>query len=183
MADSSTNVGFTPIDGEIVAFPVEDNSSAVKKAAASSLMWTGSEDALTRVLESMDSQTFEEVACKNADRMPAVLRPQTIAAMRKIIENSEDNPARLRTALDLIKLGEPSLDGVVKDAMSVLTGGDMRNWGSYYIQPSLEYLRKVDPDWAREWVAIQIAEGVIYEHEYWLPFAIPISDGLGPAQK
>ena len=166
------------VDDEIAAFAAEDNSIAVKKAAVSGLMWTGSDDALTRVLESMDAQTFEDVARKNADRMPAALRPKTIAAMRKFIESTTDHPARLRTALDLIELGETGLDGVVKDAMAALPGGDMRNLGSHYIQPALEYLRKTDPAWVSEWVAIQIAEGVLYEHEYWLPFATAIPDGL-----
>jgi len=78
----------------------------------------------------------------------------------------------------LIELGETGLDGVVKDAMAALPGGDMRNLGAHYIQPALEYLRRIHPAWASEWVAIQVAEGVLYGHEYWLPFAIAIPDGL-----
>jgi hypothetical protein len=166
------------VDGEVAAFAAEDNSIAVKKAAVSGLMWTGSDDALTRVLETMDAQTFEDVARKNADRMPAALRLKTIAAMRKFIESATDHPARLRTALDLIELGEKGLDGVIKDAMAVLPSGDMRNLGSHYIQPALEYLRKTDPVWVSEWVATQVAEGALYEHEYWLPFATAIPDRL-----
>lgn len=166
------------VDGEVAAFAVADNSIAVKKAAVSSLMWTGSEEALTRVLESMDAQTFGDVARKNADRMPAALRPKTIAAMRKFIESTTDHPARLRTALDLIELGETGLDGVVKDAMAALASGDVRNLASHYIQPALEYLRKTDPVWASEWVATQVAEGVPYGHEYWLPFATAIPNGV-----
>ncbi len=166
------------VDGEVAAFAAEDNSIAVKKAAVSGLMWTGSDDALTRVLESMDAQTFEDVARKNADRVPAALRAKTIAAMRKFIENTTDHPTRLRTALDLIEFGETGLDGVVKDAMAALPSGDMRNLGSHYIQPALEYLRKTDPVWASEWVATQVAEGVPYGQEYWLPFATAIPDRL-----
>ena len=146
-ADFVSEVLHHRVDGEIAAFAAEDNSIAVKKAAVSGLMWTGSDDALTRVLESMDAQTFEDVARKNADRMPAALRPKTVAAMRRFIESTTDHPARLRTALDLIELGETGLDGVVKDAMAALAGGDMRNLGSHYIQPALEYLRKTDPAW------------------------------------
>lgn len=166
------------VDDEIAAFAAEDDSVAVKKVAVSGLMWTGSDDALTPVLDSMDAQTFEEVARQNADHMPATLRPKTIAAMRKFIESTTDHPARLRTALDLIDFGEAGLDSVIKDAMAVLSGGDMRNLGSHYIQPALEYLRKTDPAWVSEWVAVQIAEGVLYEHEYWLPFATVIPDSL-----
>ena len=166
------------VDGEVATFAAEDNSIAVKKAAVSGLMWIGSDDALTRVLESMDAETFEDVARKSSDRMPAALRPKTIAAMRKFIESTTDHPARLRTALDLIELGEPGLDGVVKDAMAALRGGDMRDVGSHYIQPALEYLRITDPAWTSEWVAVQIAEGGLYDHDYWLPFATAIPDGL-----
>jgi hypothetical protein len=165
------------VDGEVAAFAAEDKSIAVKKAAISGLMWTRSDDTLARVLESMDSQTFEDVARNNTDRMPATLRPKTIAAMRKFIESTTDHPARLRTALDLIDLGETGMDAV-KDAMAALPSGDIRNLGPHYVQPALEYLRKADPAWVSEWVAIQIADGVLHEHEDWLPFPTTIPEGL-----
>ena len=166
------------IDGEVVVFAVEDNSIAVKKAAASGLMWTRSDDALTCILESMDAQTFEDVARKNASRMPTALRSKTVAAMRRFIETSTDHPARLRTALDLVEFGEAGLDGVIKDVMAALPGGDIRNLGPHYIRPTLELLRNTDPVWTSKWVAIQISEGALYEHEYWLPFATAIPDDL-----
>lgn len=177
-ADVVSELLHNRIDGEIAAFAAEDKSVSVKKAAVSGLMWTGTDDGLTRVLESMDEQTFEEISRQNADRMPAALRPKTIAAMRKFIESTTDHPARLRTALDLIDVGETGMDGVIKDALTALSGGDMRNLGPHYIQPALEHLRKTDPAWVSEWVAVQIAEGVLYEHEYWLPFATVIPDSL-----
>ena len=166
------------IDDEVAAFAMKDNSIAVKKAAVSGLIWTGSDDALTRVLESMDVQTFEDVARKNADQMPTALRSKTVAAMRKFIETSTDRPARLRTALDLVEFGETGLDGVIKDAMEALPGGNIRNLGRHYIQSVLKHLRNTDPAWASRWVAIQISEGVLYDHEYWLPFATAIPDDL-----
>ena len=166
------------VDGEITSFAVGDNSVAVKKAAVSGLMWTGSDNALTHVLESMDAQTFDDVVRKNAGRMPPALRPRAITAMRKFVERTPDHSDRLRTALNLIELGEPSLDSVVKDAMAALTGGDMRNLDPHFIRPALEYLRKTDPTWTSEWVVIQIAEGVLYGHEEWLPFATVIPDHL-----
>ncbi len=164
------------VDGEIASFAVVDNSVAVKKAAVSGLMWTGSDDALTRVLESMDAQTFEDVASENADRMPLALRPKAIAAMRKLIASTADYSVRLRTALHLIELGEPGLDRIVKDAMAALPGGDMRKLNSHLIRTALEYLRDTDPAWTSEWVVIRIAEGILYGHEEWLPFATVIPD-------
>ena len=166
------------VDGEIASFAVEDNSVAVKKAAVSGLMWTGADDTLTRVLESMDAHTFEEVARKNPDDMPPALRPKAIAAMWRFIESTTDHPARLRTVLHLIELGEPGLEGVVKDTLAALPASDMRNLDSHYILPALEYLQKSDPTWTSEWVATQIAEGVLYEHAQWLPFATVIPNDL-----
>ena len=166
------------VDDEVASFAVEDNSVAVKKAAVSGLMWTRSDDALTYVLESMDAQTFEDVAHESANRMPLALKPKAIAAMRTFVESTTDHLARLRAALDLVGLDETDLDGVIKDAIAALPGGDMRNLGSHYIRPALEYLRKTDPSWASEWVVVQIAEGVLYGHEYWLPFATAIPDDL-----
>ncbi len=166
------------IDGEVVDFAVQDNSMAVKKAAASGLMWTRSNDALTRVLESMDVQTFEDVARTNADEIPTPLRSKTVAAMHTFIKTSTDNPARLRTALKLVEFGETCMDGVIKDAMAALAGGGMRNLDSHYIQPTLEHLHKTDPAWTSEWVAIQIAEGTLYGHEHWLPFVTAIPDAV-----
>lgn len=166
------------VDEKVSAFAAEDASIKVKDAAVSGLMWTGSDDLLTRALESLDAQAFEDIARKNSDQMPAALRPKTIAAMLSFIETSTDHAARLRTALDLVELGEPGLDSVVKDAMAALPDSDMSNLSSQYIEPALKYLRHVDPAWTSEWVATHIAEGLPYGHEYWLPFVTTISDCL-----
>ena len=165
-------------DGEVADFAAEDKSTAVKKAAASGLMWTRSDDVLIRVLESMDARTFDDVARKNADLMPTALRSKTVAVMRRFIATSTDRPARLRTALGLVELGETDLDGVIKDAMKALSSADMRNWDSHHIQLALKHVRNTDPAWVSEWVVTQVSEGVPYGHEYWLPFAVAIPDDL-----
>ena len=156
------------VDGEIASFAEEDTSVVVKQGAVSGLMWTGSDDA----------QTFQDIVRENLDDMPPALRPRAIAAMRGFVETTTNHPARLRTALNLIELGEPGLDGVVKDAMATLPGGDMHKLDLHFIRLALEFLHDTDPAWTSEWVAIRIAEGVPYEHEEWLPFATVIPDDL-----
>ena len=163
---------------EIVAFAAEDNNIAVKEAAANGLMWIQSDDSLIRLLESMDAQTFEDIARKNADIMPAALRPKTVAATLKFIESTMDHPNRLRAALDLIELGETGLEGIVKDAMAALPSGYISNLGPHYIQKALKYLLKADPAWASEWVATHVAEDGLHGNEHWLPFATAIPDDL-----
>ena len=164
------------LDDEIVVFAVEDDSVTVKTAAVTGLMWTESHDALTRVLESMDAQTFEGVALEYADNLPSALKPKVIAAMCKYIENSTDPSVRLQTALKLIELGEQCADGIFKDAMTALPSCGMRKLDPYQILPAVKYLHKTDTAWVSEWVAKKIAEGVLYEQELWLPFVTDIPD-------
>lgn len=166
------------LEPDIAVFAAADKSGAVKKAAASSLLWTRSDDAAIRILDSMDDEIFADFARQHPDAIPDTLRGRTVAALRRFIDSTADQPARLRTALELIQMGEQGLDGVVKDAMTALPGGDMRNLESYYVQPALEYLRKTDPAWASEWVALQVAEGVLYSREHWMQFAPVVPAGL-----
>ncbi len=156
-------------DEEVAAFAEEDVSIAVKTAAVSSLMWTGAEDALSRVLESMEPQIFEDFARNNSNRMPATLRTRTIAAMRKVVANTSDHSVRLRMALDLIELGETGFDDTVKNALAALPRGELRGIAPNRVQAAVYQIRKTDPVWVSEWVASQIAEGVLGEHEFWLP--------------
>ena len=165
-------------DTEIASFAAEDSSVAVKKTAAFALLWIGSDDGLTLVLESMDAQTFEDVARKHLHDVPPALRSRAIAAMRSFVETTTDHPPRLRTALDLIELGETGLDGVVKDAVAELSGGDKHKLDLHFMRPALAFLHEADPGWTSEWVATRIAEGVLYGHEEWLPFATDIPDDL-----
>ena len=139
------------VDDEIVAFAVEDNNSAVKEAAASSLLWTGSDDALIHIVNSMEEETFEAFASKYADEMPVALRPRTIDTMRKVVKCTTDHTLRLTTSLNLIELGEQGLDEIVKDSLAALSDSNMINWGSHYIQQALRYLRKTDSAWLSEW--------------------------------
>jgi hypothetical protein len=166
------------VDADVLKFAIEDGCVEVKKAAISVLMWTKSDDALIGVLESTDEQTFEDVAHKNADLIPSALKQKTIAALRKFVESTTNGSARLRTVLELIDLGETGMDRSVKDAMDALSSGEMRNLGTHYIQPALMYLQKSDPAWVSEWLAMNIVEGFLYEHEHWLQFATAIPDGL-----
>ena len=173
------------VDGEIAAFAMADDSAAVKKAATSALMWTGSDDALTSVLKSMDALTFNEIALRHFKDMPPALRPRAVAAAREFVESDADHSIRLKTAISLIELGESGLEGVLKDMMAALPVGyppspmrymvrlDLRS-----VRPALEFLHGADPVWVSEWVADRIAAGAVYGHEEWLPFLTDIPDGL-----
>jgi hypothetical protein len=110
--------------------------------------------------------------------MPMPLRDKTVAVLRTFIENTQDEPAKLRAALDLIEIGEASLDDVVKKALNAVSAGDMRNLGPYYIEPALKHLANTDSAWMSEWVAVQVGENVLYPDEYWMRFATDIPKDL-----
>ena len=158
-------------DEEVASFAEDDDSTTVKEAAAAALIWTRSGDALTCVLESMDERTFQEVALKHVDCLPLALRPKAIAAMWDLLESTPDRPARIRTALHLLELEEQGLDDVLKDSVSALPRADINGRNVHYLLPALEHLHSVDPEWASEWVASQIAEGFLHRHDDWLRFA------------
>ena len=158
-------------DDDIVSFAVDDGSAAVKEAAASGLIWSEYEEGLTRVLESMNAQTFELVACREARHLPAALLPKAVAAMRKFVDGASEQTDRLRTALCLIDLGEKELAGSVRDGLSALSGSDLSSADSRLIRAALEYMHGVDPEWTGEWVVAQLAEGTLpYGHTEWLRF-------------
>ena len=86
-----------------------------------------SDDALTRVLTSMDAQTFEHVVRDNAGLLPSGasdLSPSPRCA-------NPSRPARTKRAPAngprLVELGETDLDGVIKEAMAALPSRDLRD--------------------------------------------------------
>ena len=151
------------IDQEVAHFAVEDKSIAVKMAAAESLMWNRAEDALTRVLESMDAQTFESFARPHAELMPTALKHRTLAAMRRFMETSADPSARLRTALDLVKFGENGLDDIIKDAMAALPNRHA-DLALHNTTPALDQFQESDFGLGEPsgWL-IQTSEGSLYD--------------------
>ncbi len=160
-------------DRDIVSLVVADSSAAVKKAALSGLLWTRASMAATKVLESMSPEAFQDVAIKNGERLPASLKPRTIAALRQFVVDTPDPVARIRVALELIALGETDLDAVLKDALAALAPDALRS-ADYHVRQVLEHLRRSDGPWISEWVANQVAEGVLYAPEYWMQFATAI---------
>lgn len=163
---------------EAAAFAATDKSAAVKTACAEALAWTGVEDALATVLGSMDASAFEAFARDHISQVPAALRANAVAAMKRLIADTKDELKRLRTALNLIEAGETGLDDIVKGALAALRPEDMRNAESHYIQPAVEYLHKADPAWVSEWLAVQVGEGVLYHADHWLTFAPTVPKAL-----
>ena len=166
------------VDDEVASFAAKDNSVAVKKAAVSGLFWTGAEEPLIPVLESMDADDFEDVSRNNTERMPLSLRPRAVAAMRRYVEDAGVPSARLRTALHLIEIGEQDLDSAVKEVLEQLSDEGMLGRIPPLVRVALEYLHRTDPVWTSEWVVERTAEGTLSGHEEWLPFATVIPDDL-----
>ena len=87
-----------------------------------------------------------------------------------------DQPARLRTAIKLINLGETGLDSYIKVAMDALNSRDVRDQYSHYVEQALMHLRNTDPTWTSVWVATRVADGIPYADDRWLSFATEIPE-------
>jgi len=169
---------FHRFNTEIATFAKEDESLAVKEAAASGLMWTASEDALSLFLESIDTETFENVVLQHADLIPVTLIPKAIAILWNLLDRTTDQLARMKIALDLVNLREIGLDRVIKDALATLSRNNRDNLDSRFVRKALEYLHQTDPEWTSEWITTQIPEGSLRGYEYWISLITKIPHDL-----
>ena len=111
--------------------------------------------------------------------MVGIGSPHTQLAYRIILPPAQIHPQPVRYHFAARTfLRRTLLDGVVKDAVAELSGGDKHKLDLHFMRPALAFLHEADPGWTSEWVATRIAEGVLYGHEEWLPFATDIPDDL-----
>jgi hypothetical protein len=150
----------------------------VKKAAVSSLGWTGAVDDAALVLESMDDDTFSQAARElSRERLPVGLRPRVVAAIHRVLDTAGDPWDRLRAVSGLIELGEPALDERLKRALDDIPTDEVQKHGHYLIRPTLERLRQRDPGWVSEWVASRIVDGGLWP-EHWIGFVTDVPGEL-----
>jgi hypothetical protein len=153
---------------EIVAFAVADPSMTIKKAAVSSLDWTGAGDEAALVLESMDGDAFSHAARElSTERLPAEVRPKIVAALHKFLDTAGDPWGRLRAVTKLIELGEPGLDERFRRSLDDIPTDEVQKHGHYLVRPTLDRLRERDADWVSQWVAVRIADGGLWP-EHWI---------------
>ncbi len=165
-------------DPDLASFAAADASPRVKIAAASGLSWRRAEEGLTRLLESMDSQTFDEFVRQGAaECFPQGLRQRAIDCLWQSYKNNSHPSARLRTLLRLSELGESNLDAVLKQDFERLPLADLHK--AYYVVDSvLKTLRKNDAEWLSQWVATRLAAHALWQPEHWMPYVTRLPDGL-----
>ena len=164
------------VDADVAVFAAEDESTAVKKAAAAGLVWSGSDADLVRVVNSMDAKTFDELAQKELEYLPTSIRPRAVQAMCKQAENAPSATARVLAASRLIELGEPGHEGVLIEALLALSNKDVRDVGLYFFRPALEQARRIDAVQTSGWVAAMVADGAIHATEEWSSFVSVIPE-------
>ena len=166
------------IDSDVVAFAIQSRRFAVKTGAVEGLMWHKGDDALTRILRSMDEENLEYVVREYAGRLPSCFTSQSIGALRKSIDTMANQSARLRTALRLVELGGTDVDGVIMEAMDDLPDRELRDLALSCVDPALKYLRDNNPAWVNDWVATKVVKGVLDGEEHWMRFATVMPDEL-----
>ena len=166
------------VDADVAAFAAEDESSAVKKAAAAGLVWSRSDADLVRVVDSMDANTFDELAQQELEYLPTSIRLRAVQAVRRQAESAPGAAARVRAASRLIELGELGLEGVLIEAILALSNRDVRDVGLHFFRPALEQARRIDAVRTSGWVAAMVADGAIHATEDWPSFVSTIPESL-----
>jgi len=164
-------------DDEVVRFAAQTDSVEVKRAAAEALLWTGADEAMNCVLQSMTAKTFENFVQRNAEQLLEGLRPKAIAALQASVKTAQDGIARLQTLLKLIELGVVGLDEVLKDTIEALDADDVRKLDSYYLEPAIRILRKNDSEWGNVWLTSWIAKRALAP-DHWLPFVTAVPEDV-----
>ena len=143
------------------------------------LSWTSSDDAALRVLDSMDDELSPISRVKHPDSIPPRFAAGLLArsgnswrARRTNLRGCEprSNSSNLAT--------RPRRRRQERDGRSAPRGHAQSRDGTTS-SPAVEYLHRTDPAWASEWVAVQVAEGVLYWREHWMQFAPVVPAGLG----
>jgi hypothetical protein len=162
----------------IVPFAVADASRKVKKAAVSSLAWTGASEEAAQVLESMDADSFSQAARElSPEYLPAGVRPRIVAVLQQLLDTADDPWERLRAVMKLLEMGEPDLDARLKNVLDDIPTAEVQKHGHYQVRTALDILRRSDPVWVSQWVAARIADGGLWP-DHWIAFVTSVPDEL-----
>jgi hypothetical protein len=113
----------------------------------------------------MNPSDWLDTGCRPPQRLP-----DSLDAALDYVTHRLGHPVYRRWTLATLKRGCPSLADAKREhpaVFALLLDHDA----------AIEYWER-GPVWVSEWVAKQIADGVLYGHEYWLPFATAIPGDL-----
>jgi len=147
-----------------------DPSPKVRASALRALEWVGAVEILSSVLASYDDNVFEEVLRERViDDIPPKVRPRANEVYGTILQKIDDPKVRLRVLLAIAENGREHILEAAKEELTKWPSGRMNDGEESLIKSAIELIRKNDPDWASQWVASRIVEGLLWS-DRWTTF-------------
>ena len=151
-------------------FARTDPSSKVRASALRALEWVGAVEILSSVLASYDDNVFEEVLRERViDDIPPKVRSRANEVYGSILQKIDDPKVRLRVLLATAENGGEHIVEAAKEELTKWPSGRMNDGEESLIKSAIELVRKNDPDWASQWVASRIVEGLLWS-DRWTTF-------------
>jgi len=151
-------------------FARTDPSPKVRASALRALEWVGAVEILSSVLALYDDNVFEEVLRERViDDIPPKVRPRANEVYRTILQKTDDPKVRLRVLLATAENGGEHIVEAAKEELTKWPSGRMNDGEESLIKLAIELIRKSDSDWASQWVASRIVEGLLWS-DRWTTF-------------
>jgi|SRR5580700_2295202 hypothetical protein len=147
----------------IASFALADPSVKVRTTAISALAWSGPREEVTKLLASLDDETFRAALHElPLDTIPAPIRARSLAVYQERYRETTDPVARLRTLLLIAELGYVNILVELKNELNKCPRGTLEQLGHYVTKPALDLIRQREPDWVSHWVAERIVDGSLH---------------------
>ena len=164
---------------ELVSFAMSDDSKKVRQAAINGLEWLGVEDEVVRIVNELNPDEADRVllaSAKHGSLVPDVMKPRTLAAVRKHFEDNSEASERIRALLQMAELGDVSIADRLKEELNKMRGEDM-DCGEHALREAIEIVRRSDAAFVSRWIAERVADGVLWP-DPWMSFVQTIPDDL-----
>jgi len=159
-------------------FARSDPSLTVRLAALHGLSWMRQHDAVAEILQSLPDPEFEQAIQKfHREEIPLPLHPRAISAYKMLLANTTDLKARLQIALALAELNDTETPARLKTELNALPPDLARELSDYTLQPAVEILRTVDPQWLSEWLRDRITQGGLWR-DSWVSLILEIPPSM-----
>ena len=162
----------------VASFALADPSVMVRATAISALVWGCSREEVTKLLASVDDETFKAAVRKlPLEIIPDPTRTRALAAYQELLRESTDPVARLRTLLLIAEVGAVNVIKELKGELDKCPRGALEQLGRYVTKPSLDLIRQTEPEWVSHWVAERIVDGSLHG-DTWIAFVSGVPEEM-----
>lgn len=170
-----THRGLMAEIGEGIA--MRDPSVKVRKQAIEALSWISADDALTRVVNSLNDGDLDAAfPAFIPETIPEILRPRFVAANRRLLTGEATPLARIRRLLRGIELGDIAIAADLMTELNALSP-PLDQYAGLAIGEALKIVKEHDPAWVSSWVTAKLLDGTLWG-DHWQPFLLTVSPQL-----